>query len=122
MDALEQQKINVMIEMATKKLRDEITELKGKVTTFEADISNMRSQISAARSNGFSQQQPQVQMQQQQVQQPQQQPTYQHPYAKFQAENVEEVKTPITQPIDRNGVAPAEVDIQKMFYMGHKKF
>ena len=123
MDALEQQKITVMIEMATKKLREEITELKAKVTTFENDISNMRGQISAARSGGFSQPAPQqMQMQQPQVQEQPQQQTYQHPYAKFQAEHQEEVRAPITQPIDRNGVSPAEVDIQKMFYMGHKRF
>jgi len=44
---------------------------------------------------------------------PQQQQAY--------AEPVQEERRPSDKPIDRNGVAPSSVSIEKMFYFGNKK-
>lgn len=109
MDALEQQKIKVMIELATQQFRSEIDSLKNKIKGFETEISSLRGQLMQARS--FQQSTTQ------------QDPVYeerQEPQKRFQTQPQE--KEPARSPIDRNGVAPADVSIEKMFYFGNKRF
>ncbi len=109
MDALEQQKIQVMINLATQKFKSEIDELRGKVKQFETEISSLRNQLVSAR------------------QQSQNNPIHQannEPQTRLslgqQSSAIE--NEPAKQPIDRNGVAPADVSIEKMFYFGNKRF
>jgi len=106
MDALEQQKIQVMIDLATQKFKKEIEDLKTKISGFESEIGSLRSKLMS------SQQQPI-------------RPVMQEESSKPQTRlNVQEHSRPETskEAIDRNGVAPADVSIEKMFYCGNKRF
>lgn len=102
---LTQQKIQIVVDMATKELKQELASLKGRVECFQGEISSLRSQLQDAKSSDFS---GAVQTEPQQTlvrEEPAQQPKQQE-----------------TKPIDRNGVAPSDVSIEKMFYCGNKSF
>lgn len=106
MDALEQQKIQVMIDLATKQLRNELDTMKSKLGVFEDEIARLRSQALAAKNR------PSQPVPQQEPQAPPQQ----------QLKQASEEKDSSQNPIDRNGIAPADVAIEKMFYCGNKSF
>ncbi|RJQ15715.1 hypothetical protein C4573_06200 [Candidatus Woesearchaeota archaeon] len=111
MDALIQQKVQVMIELATKKLQGDINALQTELQTVKNDLANVHSQVKKgmhaeiAREASYSQQQFQ----------PQQQQVVKNTYY-----NTED-RPPLDKPIDRNGVAPADVSIEKFFYFGGKR-
>ena len=105
MDALVQQKVQLMIELATKKLQTDIQELKTQIAGFQSDIANLRTQMhsgptrqATSVNQGVVSESPATSMQQ-----------------------IPNQEAPITKAIDRNGVPPSEVSIEKMFYFGNRR-
>lgn len=97
MDALEQQKIQVMIDMATQNLRSEVRQLKDQISSMQSELGDVRRKaLSTAR-----------------VVQTPEEPVRQTTFTE---------REPVATAIDRNGVAPSEVSIEKMFYCGNKRF
>ena len=72
-----------------------------------------------APNQGYNQAQ-QYPPQQQQQGYPPQQPQGYNPYPQMPAGRVDREAPPVTKPIDRNGVAPSDVSVEKFFYMGQK--
>lgn len=107
MDALEQQKIKVMIDMATQNFKNDIDSLKSQIKGFETEISSLRSQLMQARS--------------QQTASVMQEPMQERAEPQRRLQPTQE-REPSKEAIDRNGVAPADVSIEKMFYCGNKRF
>lgn len=115
-DTLESQRIEVLLDMHRKQLQSEFAKLHSEVKELKEELSRIGREVRGARQEGHGQQfaapqaPPQAQPQWQQAQQPQgwQQPTGQ----------VQREQRPASQPIDRNGVSPADVSIEKFFYTG----
>lgn len=128
-DDLLTQKVELILEMNSKKLLTEISKLREEVAALKSDISELKKRPTV------SVQQPPPQYAQQPQQYPSQQQSLEQGYSQgFQRQQdpehpqnwqprneQQEAPQPKNQPIDRNGVAPADVDIQKMFYFGNKK-
>ena len=101
MDALEQQKIQVMIDMATKNLRNELGDLRSQMSSLQTELGNVKKTPAPTRAA-----------------MPEAQPVAEEtPQRQLPQE-----RQPATEPIDRNGVAPETVSIEKMFYCGNKRF
>lgn len=103
MDMLTQQKIEIVVDMATKGMQSEIASLKQNIEGFQSEIAALRNELAGLRSQSFRPAPEQREPQQTLVQETRQ-------------------KAAIDEPIDRNGVAPSTVSIEKMFYCGNKKF
>ena len=103
MDALEQQKIQVMIDLATKNLKNEIESLHSKIAGLQEELGNVRQKAMTAGTRVA----------------PEPVKETQEPQKKLAVQNESE---PSKDPIDRNGIAPADVAIENIFYCGNKKF
>lgn len=144
-DEMTFQRIEVLLDMQAKKLTAELHKLREELSQAKEEL---RKEIHAVRQDTSSQQfgpthvQMYAEAPQQQPQQPmpryaqeQQAPRYaqdgqqypQYPQQNF-AQPVSPYpqgrtgdKPPETRPIDRNGVAPSDVSVEKFFYSGSKK-
>jgi hypothetical protein len=144
-DEMTFQRIEVLLDMQAKKINAELQKLREELSQAKEEL---RKEIHAVKQDAFQQAGPaRVQMyadvpphqeappvpryaQEQQWQQPQhaQQWTQQAPPQQAQSWNQPYPpqmrggdKVPESKPIDRNGVAPADVSVEKFFYMGNKK-
>ncbi len=122
-DDLLTQKIELLLEMNSKKLLAEIAKL-------HQEVADVREEVAAFKKQQRSEPAPQPPWQQQQTPPRQEYDDYQRsrapePPQGWQPRNDErpepQEQRPANKPIDRNGVAPADVNIEKMFYFGNKK-
>jgi hypothetical protein len=144
-DEMTFQRIEVLLDMQAKKINAELQKLREELSQAKEEL---RKEIHAARQDTFQQagparvqmyadvpphqeappvpryaQDPQWQQAPQQwAQAPQQQPqaaqSWNQPYPPQMRGGDKPVET---RPIDRNGVAPSEISVEKFFYMGNKK-
>ena len=155
-DDLLTQKVEVILDMNSKKVLAEFAKLHAEIAELKADVEELRKRKSAPApepapqqvysqpmgppqgynpyaQQGYPQQNYPQQGAPQNYPQPGQQfarggapeppPGWQPRGAEPQQMMTEEEahRATLTKPIDRNGVAPADVDITKMFYCGNKK-
>jgi hypothetical protein len=153
-DDLLTQKVEVILDMNSKKVLAEFVKLHSELAELKADVAELKKRKSAPAPEAPAQQQyaqpmgppqgynpyaqqgypqagypPQGYPQQAPPQQfarggaPEPPPGWQPRGAEPQQQMTEEEahRATLTKPIDRNGVAPADVDIAKMFYCGNKK-
>ncbi len=122
-DDLLTQKIELLLEMNSKKLLVEIGKL-------HQEVADVRDEVAALKKQQRSEPAPQPQQWQQQApprqEYEEQRSRAPEPPQGWQPRNDERSEAPQEQrpqskPIDRNGVAPADVNIEKMFYFGNKK-
>ena len=124
-DEMTFQRIEVLLDMQAKKINAEIKKLREELSQAKEEL---RKEIHA-RQDAFQQAGPvrtQMWADAPQMQEPQpvpryaQQETPRYPQEQGYGQQQRE-KAPETRPIDRNGVAPSEVSVEKFFYMGNKK-
>jgi|GEM_PF-2497905 len=122
-DDLLTQKVELLLEMNSKKVLAELTKLHQEIADVKSEIAELKKQRpSAAPAPSYTQpmgppprqeersRAPEPPQNWQPRQEPQEPQTQQEPPQRDQ-----------NKPIDRNKVAPADVDIQNIFYFGNKK-
>ena len=114
---LEIQKIEVLLDMQAKKLQAEIVSLKDELSRVKEDL---RKEIKAVRQDPTHQRvgEQHIQMYSDVPQRSQPAP-HQPVYASGNGQQPEAPRA-ADKPIDRNGVAPADVSVEKIFYMGNR--
>jgi hypothetical protein len=116
-DDLLTQKIELILEMNGKKLLTELGKLREELSGLKEEVAGLK-KATRFGSGATEPQQPY----------PQQAPPQQWPQAPPQQQWPQQAPPQQTaperrldKPIDRNGVAPADVSIEKMFYFGNKR-
>ncbi|MFH1649302.1 MAG: hypothetical protein ABIA93_02020 [Candidatus Woesearchaeota archaeon] len=118
--------IETHVKLALKPLHEKVVALQDEVTSLKSELVQTRQAIQSFRAQQSIVQappmQPQYGQQAQTVQQQYPPQQYEQTVQSIpQYQQQEQPRQPSNQPIDRNGVAPSSVSIEKFFYAGNKR-